>query len=73
MIVEQGDEAACTGALRRLAADAHLRLRLIDGARKKIDAEYNADACVPRIVECYREARRQRLRLERVKGIEPSS
>jgi glycosyltransferase involved in cell wall biosynthesis len=73
LIVPQGNEAALTAALRRLAADPDLRRRLTEAARRKIDEEYSADACVPRIVECYREARRQRSGLERVKGIEPSS
>ena len=73
LIVPKGDEAALADALLKLAVDEELRQRLVDAARRKIDNEYSPDACVPRILECYGEARRQRLGLERVKGIEPSS
>ena len=73
LIVSRGDEAGLARALERLASEPELRRRLADAARQKINDKYSPDACVPRIVECYREARRQRLGMERVKGIEPSS
>jgi len=45
----------------RSGADAELRRRLVDTARQKIVGEFSPDVIVPRIVECYRVARRQRL------------
>ena len=61
LIVPRNDSAALAGALERVAADAELRRRLVDTARQKIVGEFSPDVIVPRIVECYRVARRQRL------------
>ena len=73
LIVPKGDATALARALERIASDAPLRRRLAQAALQKIGNEYSAEACVPRIVDSYRAAQRQRRGLERVKGIEPSS
>jgi len=61
IVVHRGDRAALTDALGNLVADPELRRRLTAAARRKIASEYSPDACVPRILECYGDARRQRL------------
>ncbi len=66
LIVRRNDAAALAGALERVAADAELRRRIVDAARQKIVSEYSPGVVVPRIVECYRAARRQRLGAEAV-------
>ncbi len=55
LVVERDDPAALAAALKRLVADAAMRERLGRNGRERVQAEYEWDACVKRMVALYRD------------------
>jgi glycosyltransferase involved in cell wall biosynthesis len=55
-ITESGDTAALGAALTKLARDPETRSRMAAAARGHVQTSFTPEACVPKIVECYRTA-----------------
>ncbi len=54
LLVDAGDPAAVTTALRRLVTDVELRASMGASARDRVVAEFSLARCVDRLVEVYR-------------------
>lgn len=55
IVVPPGDVPALAAALRSLATDADLRLRLGEGARNRAQQEFTASRMIQRVISLYRE------------------